>query len=130
VGAGATRPNNNQFAAAAEFTDGWTGVETLIDKIAMQSDVAIVGIAPDAKRHLQRDLWRTAHHRLVLPPLDATAIALVIEVLSGSAPATPVTFQPTSATIIALGPGDSCASANSSANSALDIQPSTSTTTR
>src|SRR6187455_2891594 len=43
---------------------------------------------------------------------------------------TPVTFQPTSATYIAFGPGASWASANNSANSALVIHPSTSTTTR
>lgn len=44
----------------------------------------IVGIAPDPKRHLPSSLLRTAEYRLTLPPIDAWAVRLLIEAMTGS----------------------------------------------
>lgn len=53
---------------------------------AVQAGHPIVGIAPDARRMLPSDLMRAAEHRLRLPTLDASAIALVIETVTGTRP--------------------------------------------
>ena len=43
----------------------------------------IIGIAADPRRHLPRDLLRAAEYRLSISQLDADAIALVIEAVTG-----------------------------------------------
>lgn len=53
---------------------------------ALQHRIPILGIAPDPARHLPQALMRTAEYRLVLPSLDQSAIALVIEAVTGLAP--------------------------------------------
>jgi len=57
---------------------------------ALHSRAPIVGLAPDPKRHLPRDLRRAAEHHLSLGQLDAAAISLVIEASTGSAPQMPI----------------------------------------
>ena len=54
---------------------------------AVQRRAAIVGIAADTVRKLPPDLVRLADHRIVLPPLDAEALAAVIAAITGSRPA-------------------------------------------
>lgn len=53
---------------------------------ALQRRIPVMGIAPDPTRHLPQALMRTAEFRLVLPTLDQTALALVIEVVTGRSP--------------------------------------------
>lgn len=53
---------------------------------ALQRRIPVMGIAPDPVRHLPQALMRTAEFRLSLPQLDQSAIALVIEVVTGRAP--------------------------------------------
>ncbi|WP_345822108.1 AAA family ATPase [Methylobacterium fujisawaense] len=53
---------------------------------ALHVRVPIVGIAPDPKRQLPRDLMRSAEHRIGLPSLDQTGLALVVEAVVGSRP--------------------------------------------
>ncbi|WP_426418972.1 AAA family ATPase [Bradyrhizobium genosp. A] len=57
------------------------------DKVAeaVQGGAIVLGIAPDPKTHLPRDLIRIADFNLVLPPIDASALALVIEAVTGQA---------------------------------------------
>jgi cell division protease FtsH len=47
--------------------------------------MAVMGIAPDPARHLPQALMRTAEFRQLLPSLDQSAIALVIEAVTGRA---------------------------------------------
>lgn len=53
---------------------------------ALHVRAPIVGMAPDPRRHLPRDLLRAAEHHLLLGQLDASAIALVIEAVTGKTP--------------------------------------------
>lgn len=53
---------------------------------ALHARSAIVGVAPDPRRQLPRDLMRSAEYRLVLPELDESALALVIEAVTGKRP--------------------------------------------
>lgn len=53
---------------------------------ALHVRAPIFGVAPDPRRHLPRDLLRAADHHLSLGQLDATAISLVIEAVTGRAP--------------------------------------------
>ncbi|WP_316228443.1 AAA family ATPase [Bradyrhizobium sp. SZCCHNR1039] len=53
---------------------------------ALHVRAPIVGMAPDPRRHLPRDLVRAAEHHLSLGQLDASAIALVIEAVTGKVP--------------------------------------------
>lgn len=53
---------------------------------ALHAGAALIGIAPDPKRQLPRDLMRSAEHRLVLPPIDHGAIALMVEAVTGGVP--------------------------------------------
>ncbi|GJD82296.1 AAA family ATPase [Methylobacterium haplocladii] len=53
---------------------------------ALHAGAALIGIAPDPKRQLPRDLLRSAEHRLVLPPIDHGAIALMVEAVTGGVP--------------------------------------------
>ena len=53
---------------------------------ALHVRVPIVGIAPDPKRQLPRDLMRSAEHRVMLPSLDQAGLALVVEAVTGSRP--------------------------------------------
>src|SRR5690606_38009471 len=46
----------------------------------------IIGIAPDPRRQLLRDLMRSAEYRLVLPEMDQSALALVVEAVTGKRP--------------------------------------------
>jgi ATP-dependent Zn protease len=54
--------------------------------IAVQRCCAVIGIAADPDHQLPRDLVRLAEHRIVVPPLDAPAIATVIEAVTGRHP--------------------------------------------
>lgn len=53
---------------------------------ALHTRSTIVGIAPDPRRQLPRDLMRSAEYHLVLPELDASAVALVVEAVTGKRP--------------------------------------------
>ncbi|HEY4980517.1 MAG TPA: AAA family ATPase [Bradyrhizobium sp.] len=53
---------------------------------AVQRRCAILGIAADADSLLPRGLVRLAEHRIVVPPLDASAVAAVIEAVTGRRP--------------------------------------------
>lgn len=53
---------------------------------ALQRRIPVMGIAPDPTRHLPQALTRTAEFRLSLPSLDQSAIALIVEVVTGRAP--------------------------------------------
>lgn len=53
---------------------------------ALHNRCPIVGIAPDPARHLPRDLMRAAEVHLTLGQLDAGALSLVIEAVTGRAP--------------------------------------------
>jgi hypothetical protein len=53
---------------------------------ALHAQSPIVGVAPDPRRHLPRDLMRTAEHHLSLGDIDESAVALVIEAVTGQAP--------------------------------------------
>jgi hypothetical protein len=53
---------------------------------ALHAGAPVVGIAPDTRRHLARDLLRAAEHHLSLGRPDASAIALVIEAVTGTKP--------------------------------------------
>ncbi|UIY43423.1 AAA family ATPase [Methylobacterium radiotolerans] len=54
--------------------------------MALHIRVPIVGIAPDPKRQLPRDLMRSAEHRIGLPGLDQAGLALVVEAVVGRPP--------------------------------------------
>ncbi|WP_246755743.1 AAA family ATPase [Bradyrhizobium sp. CCBAU 53338] len=60
---------------------------------ALHALAPIVGIAPDPRRHLPRDLLRAAEHHLSLERLDASAISLVVEAVTGEAPTIAVDEQ-------------------------------------
>ena len=53
---------------------------------ALHSQSPVVGIAVDPRRHLPRDLMRASECHLTIGQLDAAAIALVIEAVTGKAP--------------------------------------------
>lgn len=53
---------------------------------ALHAGAPIFGVAPDPRRHLPRDLLRAAEHHLSLGQIDAAAIALVIESVTGMPP--------------------------------------------
>lgn len=60
------------------------GNEAIAFALHMRS--TIIGIAPDPRRQLPRDLMRSAEYHLVLPELDASAVALVVEAVTGKRP--------------------------------------------
>ncbi|MFK4724629.1 cell division protease FtsH [Bradyrhizobium niftali] len=53
---------------------------------ALHAGAPVFGAAPDPRRHLPRDLLRASEHDLSLAQLDASAIALVIEAVTGKRP--------------------------------------------
>lgn len=53
---------------------------------ALHARAPVFGVAPDPRRHLPRDLLRASEHELSLGQLDASAIALVIEAVTGKSP--------------------------------------------
>ncbi len=53
---------------------------------ALHVRIPIVGIAPDPKRQLPRDLMRSAEHQIALASLDQTGLALVVEAVVGGLP--------------------------------------------
>jgi ATP-dependent Zn protease len=60
---------------------------------ALHAGVPIVGVAPDPRRHLPRDLLRAAEHHLAIDQLDESAIKLVIEAVTGTNPTTEIDSQ-------------------------------------
>ncbi len=52
----------------------------------LHARVPLIGVAPDPKRQLPRDLIRAAEHRLSLPTLDQDGLDLVVEAVVGSRP--------------------------------------------
>lgn len=54
--------------------------------VALNAAMPVVGIAADPARTLPRMLLQAAEHRLQLPELDASALALVIETVAGAPP--------------------------------------------
>ncbi|MHC2618001.1 cell division protease FtsH [Bradyrhizobium huanghuaihaiense] len=60
---------------------------------ALHARVPVFGVAPDPRRHLPRDLLRACDHHLSLGTLDVSAIALVIEAVTGRPPAAPIDEQ-------------------------------------
>jgi ATP-dependent Zn protease len=61
-----------------------SGNEEIAD--ALHGRLTIIGIAPEPRRQLPRDLMRSAEYRLVLPEMDQSALALVIEAVTGKRP--------------------------------------------
>lgn len=57
---------------------------------ALHARCPIVGIATDPRRHLPRDLIRAGEVHLSIGQLDASAVALVIEAVTGRAPASEI----------------------------------------
>ncbi|MEW6451371.1 MAG: AAA family ATPase [Pseudomonadota bacterium] len=57
---------------------------------ALHARCPIVGIAPDPRRHLPRDLMRACDVHISIGQLDASAVALVIEAVTGRAPASDI----------------------------------------
>lgn len=57
---------------------------------ALNHRTPIIGLAPDPVRHLPRALMRTVEHKLALPALDETALALVVEAVTGKTPSTAI----------------------------------------
>lgn len=53
---------------------------------AIHAHAPIVGIAPDPRRHLPRDLMRAAQYHITIGQMDADALALIIEAVTGAAP--------------------------------------------
>lgn len=53
---------------------------------ALHTRSTIIGIAPDPRRQLPRDLMRSAEFHLVLPEIDQSALLLVIEAVTGKRP--------------------------------------------
>ncbi|MGY4224974.1 cell division protease FtsH [Bradyrhizobium sp. USDA 4503] len=53
---------------------------------ALHARAPIVGVAPDPRRNLPRDLLRAAEYNLSLNQLDASAVLLVIEAVTGKRP--------------------------------------------
>jgi len=53
---------------------------------ALHARATIIGIAPDPRRQLPRDLMRSAEYHLVLPEIDESALFLVIEAVTGKRP--------------------------------------------
>jgi hypothetical protein len=53
---------------------------------ALHVRVPIIGIAPDPKRQLPRDLMRATEHQISLPSLDQAGLALVVEAVVGTSP--------------------------------------------
>ena len=53
---------------------------------ALHARATIVGIAPDPRRQLPRDLMRSAEFHLVLPEIDQSALSIVIEAVTGKRP--------------------------------------------
>ncbi|MEH2500266.1 cell division protease FtsH [Bradyrhizobium sp. AZCC 1678] len=60
---------------------------------ALHARAPVFGVAPDPRRHLPRDLLRAAEHHLSLSQLDSSAIALVIEAVTGRSPSATVDEQ-------------------------------------
>ncbi|MDX8481860.1 AAA family ATPase [Mesorhizobium sp. VK24D] len=50
---------------------------------ALHARSTIIGIAPDPRRQLPRDLMRSAEFHLTLPEMDQSALTLVIEAVTG-----------------------------------------------
>jgi hypothetical protein len=50
---------------------------------ALHARATIIGIAPEPRRQLPRDLTRSAEYHLVLPEIDQSALSLVIEAVTG-----------------------------------------------
>lgn len=57
---------------------------------ALHARATIIGIAPDPRRQLPRDLMRSAEYRLVMPEIDESALFLVIEAVTGKRTQRPV----------------------------------------
>ncbi len=58
-----------------------SGNDVVAHALHMRS--TIIGIAPDPRRHLPRDLQRSAEYHLALPDMDDSALSLVIEAVTG-----------------------------------------------
>ncbi|TPL00722.1 ATP-binding protein [Mesorhizobium sp. B2-4-14] len=54
---------------------------------ALHARSTIIGIAPEPRRQLPRDLIRSAEYHLILPEIDESALALVVEAVTGRHPA-------------------------------------------
>lgn len=67
---------------------------------ALHAGIPAVGVAPDPRRHLPRDLLRAAEHHLTLGQIDESAISLVIEAVTGTRPTATISNQMVRATDI------------------------------
>lgn len=84
-----SRPGRDEaLIVAREGTDKGdkpdSGNEAIANALYARS--TIIGIAPEPRRQLPRDLMRSAEYRLVLPEMDQSALALVIEAVTGKHP--------------------------------------------
>ncbi|OPH83163.1 hypothetical protein B2M20_09090 [Nitrobacter vulgaris] len=85
---GSSRQQRTALAFVRDGTENGDKPEKGNDTVAsaLHAQSPIIGIAPEPRRHLPRDLMRTAEHHLVLGEIDERAIALVIEAVTGHAP--------------------------------------------
>jgi len=61
-----------------------SGNDSVADALHARS--TIIGIAPEPRRQLPRDLMRSAEFQLVLPEIDQSALSLVVEAVTGKRP--------------------------------------------
>lgn len=85
---GSNRHQRTALMIVRDGTDTSHRPEKGNDKVAaaVHAQSPIVGIAPDPRRHLPRDLLRAAEYRLNIRDIDESAIALVVEAVTGHAP--------------------------------------------
>jgi ATP-dependent Zn protease len=86
------RMHSGADRCAVLFTRDGTGIDHKPEKgndaiaAALHAHNPIVGIATDPRRHLPRDLMRAAEFHLTIGQIDAAALALVIEAVTGQRP--------------------------------------------
>ncbi|GLS33773.1 Peptidase family M41 [Mesorhizobium albiziae] len=85
-------PDNDVFIVARDGTDKSHKPDNGNDSVAaaLHARATIIGIAPDPRWQLPRDLMRSAEYHLVLPEIDESALFLVIEAVTGKRPQRPV----------------------------------------
>lgn len=89
------RPNRPALLLARDGTSNEHKSERGNDTVAqaLHARAPVFGLAPDPRRHLPRDLLRTAEHHLALSQLDGSGVALVIEAVTGRSPSTALDDQ-------------------------------------
>ncbi|RWM04318.1 MAG: AAA family ATPase [Mesorhizobium sp.] len=84
-----SRPGRDEaLIIARDGTDKGDKPDSGNDAIAhaLHARATTIGIAPEPRRQLPRDLMRSAEYHLVLPEMDESALALVVEAVTGKRP--------------------------------------------